>query len=49
MDKFVLVSQFVVIALYGFNACAYLYMREWNKVLYWTAATLLCIAVLRMK
>ena len=49
MEKFVYVSQFIVIALYAFNTLAYSYLGYWNKAFYWACATGLCIAILRMK
>lgn len=49
MEQFTYYSQFLIIGVYGFNTVAYLYLGQWNKVLYWLGATMLCVAVLRMK
>ena len=49
MDTFVNLTQYVVIVLYAFNTLVYLYLKEWNKALYWLGAVCLAVAVLRMR
>lgn len=49
MDKFVFYTQYLVIVVYAFNTLAYLYLKEWNKVLYWLGAVCLAVSVLRMR